>query len=137
MACPVFAICSWDSGSGRPSATSICQRTRSSPCHELRDGMLDLKAGVDFEEIELAVRTEDELNCASVGIVEQSSDGERCLRHALTQRRGKARRGCLLDNLLVAALNRALTLAEMNQRAVLVAENLKLDMARIYDCAFE
>ena len=100
-------------------------------CHQLCDGMLDLKAGVDFEEVELAVRTEDELNCASVGVVEQPPDGERCLRHALTQRRGEAWRGRLLDDLLVAALNRALTLAEMNQRAVLVAENLELDVAWI------
>src|SRR4029079_2258868 len=40
---------------------------------------------------------------------------------------------CLLDHLLIAALDGALALAEMNDVAVLVAQNLNFHVARIGD----
>src|SRR6185503_19221571 len=43
------------------------------------------------------------------------------------------RRRRLLDDFLVAALDRALALAEINHIAVLVAKHLNFDMARIRD----
>ena len=49
--------------------------------------------------------------------------------HLLAQRRRRR----LLEQLLMAALNRALALAEVHDRAVLVAEDLELDVARRLD----
>src|SRR4030095_5725429 len=43
------------------------------------------------------------------------------------------RRRRLLDQLLMAPLDRALALAEMNDRAVVIAEDLELDVARRLD----
>ena len=44
--------------------------------------------------------------------------------------RGDARRGRFLDDLLVAALHRAVALAQMDDVAVVVGEHLELDVAR-------
>ena len=43
------------------------------------------------------------------------------------------RRRRFLEHLLVAALERAVALAEVDDRAVVVAENLELDVARVLD----
>ena len=47
------------------------------------------------------------------------------------------RRRRLLDELLVTALDRAVALAEMDHRAVLVGEDLHLDVARILEVALD
>src|SRR5207249_3663150 len=49
--------------------------------------------------------------------------------HLGTETRGEHRARRLLDDLLVAALDRALALAEMDERAVAVAQHLHLDVA--------
>ena len=41
--------------------------------------------------------------------------------------------GAFLEQLLVAALDRALALAEVDDGAVMVAEDLELDVARVLD----
>ena len=47
------------------------------------------------------------------------------------------RRGGLLDDLLVAALDRAVALAEVDDVAVAVGEDLDLDVARVGQVALE
>ena len=47
------------------------------------------------------------------------------------------RRGRLLDELLVTALDRAVALAEMDDVAVRVGEHLHLDVARIVEVALD
>ena len=91
--------------------------------------MLDLDAGVHLDEIELAVLVE-ELDGADAEIFE--------LAHRLGDRLadGVARggvergRGAFLPDLLVAALQRAVALAEMDGAALAVAQHLDLDVAR-------
>ena len=56
---------------------------------------------------------------------------DRLLAHLLARRGVEQRRRRLLHDLLVAALDRAFALAEMDDVAVLVAQHLDLDMARI------
>ena len=48
-----------------------------------------------------------------------------------------ARRGCYLDDFLVAALQRAIALEQMDDITVGIAENLHLDMARALDVFFD
>src|SRR5205807_6958171 len=57
--------------------------------------------------------------------------------HRLTRLRVEGRRGRLLDQLLVAALDRALALAEREDTAVDVAEHLDLDVPRGRDRLLE
>ena len=81
------------------------------PGHQLRDAMLDLQPRVDLEEPEVAVRREEELGCR--GVAEPDARGDRHSQlvqaNALLRRQPGRRR--LLDELLVAALDRAIALA--------------------------
>src|SRR5262249_13894595 len=99
--------------------------------HELGDGMLDLKPRIHLQEIKTLVLPCDELDRAR-GVVANSLCQRARLRSHLLARLGideRARR--FLDDLLIAALNGALTLAEMDDVAMLVAEHLNFDMARV------
>src|SRR5262249_43496996 len=95
--------------------------------------MFDLKPRVHLKEIEVPVLVDDELHRASRVVAD--SLGER---HGFSAHGGaclvvdeRARR--LLNHLLIAALDRAFALAEMDDIAVLVAEHLNFDMARLPD----
>ena len=97
----------------------------------LGDGMLDLQARVHLEEIERAVAGQQELDRAGAAIADGLGGRDRCRAHAFAQIGIDGRRGRLLDHLLVAALDRAVALAEMDDVAVRVGEDLDLDVAGI------
>src|SRR5690606_11789394 len=96
----------------------------------LGDRMLDLQAGVHLDEVELAILVE-ELDGARAAILE--------FLHRVGDRRAdllpllgiEGRRGRLLENLLVAALEGAVTLPEVDGIAPTVAEDLDLDVPRM------
>ena len=98
--------------------------------------MLDLDAGVHLDEVELAVLVQ-EFDGADAEIFELAHR----LRHGLADRvaRGgvERRRGAFLPDLLVAALQRAVALAEMDGAALAVAEHLNLDVARAFQIFLE
>ena len=97
----------------------------------LGDGVLDLDARIDLDEVELAgVGIQQELDGAGAEVV----DGAR--RCAARARRVPARcvvveirRRRALDDLLVAALHGAVALEQVDEVAVRVAEDLHLDVA--------
>ena len=95
------------------------------------DGVLDLNAGVHLDEVVVAVAVHEEFHGAGVHVADGLGDLHgvvvQLLAHAL---RHAPRRGELHD-LLVAALQRAVALAEMAHVAVLVGENLHLDVLRL------
>ncbi len=80
--------------------------------HELGHRMLDLEARVQLDEVEAAVRAEQELERAGVAVADRAAralGGGLHLLARLGRERGRRR---LLDQLLVAPLDRALALAE-------------------------
>ena len=92
--------------------------------------MLDLQAGVHLDEVELAVLVE-ELDRAGAGIAERG-DGvgdDAADPGALLGIDGG--RGGFFQDLLVAALQRAIALAEMDGAALAVAHHLHFDVARL------
>ena len=96
----------------------------------LGNRMLDLKPGVHFHEEEL-VRTvagNDELHGARADVVDAA--GGVAGRRADAGAGGgvEQRRGSLLDDLLMTALQTALPLTEMENLAMRVGEHLNLDM---------
>ena len=95
--------------------------------------MLDLEPRVHLEEIEASVLPGDELDGAGGIVLHRLRERDRLFAHPLARFSIEQRRGRLLDHLLVATLNRAFALAEMDHVPVLVAEHLNLDMARIDD----
>ena len=104
----------------------------------LGDGVLDLEAGVDLEEEELArVVVDQELDRARRRVPDGPGQAEGGLAHRGAHGLVDHRRRRLLDDLLVAALDRALALAEVHEGAVAVAEDLDLDVAGPGDVALE
>src|ERR1019366_5144837 len=104
--------------------------------HGLRDGMLDLQPRVHLQEEELTLGV-DQLHRAGVDIADRARGGDGDLTHALPGLRVDDDRGRLLEDLLMAALDRAFALAEVNDIAVGVGEYLDLDVPRFLDVALE
>ena len=94
--------------------------------------MLDLKPRVHFEEIEIALLVDDELDRAGRAVIDGSRQRDRLPAHRFAGFGVEKRARRLLDDLLVAALDRTLALAEINNVAVVVAEHLDLDMPRLF-----
>ena len=97
---------------------------------QLGDRVLDLEAGVHLEEIELPVGSDDEFDGAGGVVADGLGERDGLLAHRLARCLVDRRRRRLLDDLLVAPLDRAFALAEIDDVAVLVAEHLDLDVAR-------
>ena len=96
--------------------------------------MLDLQPRVHLEEIELARRrVEHEFDRAGRRIADRTGKPHR----ARVQRGaffiGQARCGRFLDHFLIAALHRAIALAERDRIATAVAEDLHFDVPRVLD----
>src|SRR5262249_50627981 len=102
----------------------------------LRHAVLDLYARVHLQEEVLAV-LQQALDRAGADVVDRArrldADLADALAHRLVDDRGRR----LLDQLLVAALDRAVALAEVDDVAVAVGEDLDLDVARIGQVALE
>src|SRR5262249_3846650 len=80
---------------------------------------------------------EKELDGAGVVEADGAADGEGGVEEALPRRRVEVGGGGDLDDLLVAALQRAVALEEVDEVAVLVAEQLHLEVAGALDVLFE
>ena len=99
--------------------------------NNLGDRVFDLNARVDLDEVERAgIDVHQELNGAGAAIIGGASDFERGGAKGLASHLVEVGRRRTLDDLLVTALDRAVALEQMHDRAVLVAENLHLHMAR-------
>ena len=110
--------------------------TMSMPVVILGHAVLDLHARVHLEEEVLAV-LQQALDRAGADVVDGGGgvDGDLAdVRAQLLVDRGAGR---LLDQLLVAALDRAVALAEVDHVAVPVGEHLHLDVARVGQVALE
>src|SRR5690349_8345716 len=100
--------------------------------------MLDLKTRVHLEKIELTRRVrEQELNSARARVVHRATDLHCRFAHTRAQVGIVDRRRALFDHFLMAPLDRAFTLAEMDHVAMIVGKDLDLDMSRTFDCFFQ
>ena len=104
----------------------------------LGDGVLDLDARIDLDEIELAgIGIHQELDRAGADIVGGVRDLQRVVAQLAALDRVEIGSRRALDDLLVAPLDRAVALEQVHGIAVLVAEHLHLDMARPLDQLLE
>src|SRR5437016_4008183 len=98
--------------------------------------MLDLDPRIHLDEIEGAVAVEQELDRARVLVAGRASDSKGGVCHRRPRLRVERGRGRLLEQLLAPALKRALSLEQVDQPAVRVAENLHLDVACVDEQLF-
>src|SRR4029450_7553450 len=94
--------------------------------HELGHGVLDLEAGVHLEEGRLATVVDEELAGARTDVPDGTRDCERRRAEARAERAVDSRRRRLLEHLLVAPLERAVALAEMDAAAIRIEQHLAL-----------
>ena len=106
------------------------------PFHKVEAGyhlghrMLDLEPGVHFQEVEAAVAVDQELHRAGAPVVDRPRRFYCSRAHGIAQLARQPGRWRLLDDFLVAALDRAVALEKMDTVAVAIGEHLDLDMAR-------
>src|SRR5580658_5269058 len=100
------------------------------PGHGLGDGMLDLNARVHLQEIELSLLVEKEFDGACPDIADRLGGADSGCAHARSKFLRDRRGGRFLDDLLMAALDRTIALAHVNDRTLFVREYLHLDMPR-------
>ena len=105
--------------------------------HHLGHRVLDLEPRVDLEKVELAARIEDELDRAGAAVARLLRDPAGRGREALAQRGGEGGRRGLLEQLLMAALDRALALAQADHPPRGVGQDLGLDVPRPLDQLLE
>ena len=103
----------------------------------LGNGMFHLQASVHFEEVKAFARLvrarNNEFYRTRTVITNGLGQCDALFAHGLAHlRRDEGRRG-FFDHLLVAALDRTFTFVEVDHIAVLVAEDLDFDVARVFD----
>ena len=103
------------------------------PGDELGDRMLDLQPRVHLQEIEGAVLAGDELDRAGAVVADGLGQRHGLLAHGLAGLGIEQRGRRLLDHLLVATLDGAFALAQVDDMPVLVAQHLDLDVPGVLD----
>ena len=104
----------------------------------LGHGMLDLDPRVDLDEVEIAaVHVLQEFHRAGALVFGVAADFQTQFAKLGALDVVQIRRRGALDDLLVAALDRAVALIEMVEVAVMVAQHLHLDMAGALDHLFQ
>jgi len=101
------------------------------------DGVLDLDAGVHFEEVEFAVAVEQEFDGAGVRVMHGAREANGGFAHAVAQFLADAKGRRFFDDLLVAALDGAVAFTEMQNVAMCIAENLHFDVTDVVERLFQ
>jgi len=101
-------------------------------------GVLDLNAGIDLDEIPLLrINIVEKLDGSRITIVGLARKLHRRIAEFAANTRGEIRRGSDFDDLLMAALDRAVALVEMKQVTVVVGEDLNFQVPRARQICFQ
>ena len=100
---------------------------------QFRDRVLDLQPGVYLQEVEAAGLVQDELDRARARVADRLTGGDRGGAERGPQVIAHGRGRGLLDDLLVAALDRAFPLEQVHHGAAAVPDDLHLDVPRVGD----
>ena len=99
--------------------------------------MLDLDPAVDLDEVEVAVAVDEELERPDVLVAGRDDGPDRPLGEVRPGGWRQGRRRRLLEDLLVASLDRAVALAEVDAVAEAVDRDLDLDVAGVVEPLLE
>ena len=105
---------------------------------QLGHTVLHLEAGIHFQEVDSAIPGDQELHRSGVVVADTLPQGEGQRRQSSPRLRSELGRGRgFLDELLVAPLHRAVALEQVDQVAVIVAQQLHLDVRCVFQVALE
>ena len=107
------------------------------PGDHLGHRMLDLQAGIHLDEVELAVLVQELDGAGARGSRAWPAPSVTRLPSVARVVLVEHGRGRLLDHLLMPALHRAVALAEMDAVAVVIGQDLQLDVARPIEVLLE
>ena len=96
------------------------------------DGVLHLNTGVHLDEVVMAGLVHQKLHRTGADVVDGLGDLHRVLTQSLHRLLGDRPRGRVLHHLLIPALEGAVTLAQMVHVAVLVGQDLHLDVLGLH-----
>src|SRR6185437_7781375 len=99
--------------------------------------MFDLDAGVYFEDVEVLLLVDEELDGAGVGITGGLDETNGRFAQLAADFRPQDWRWRFLDELLVTSLHRAIALPEVDGIAVIVGNDLHFHMPAIFDVFFD
>src|SRR5438876_731272 len=95
--------------------------------------MLDLQAGVHFQEVEVGILVDQELDGAQTLVPDRGEPGASDATHLGAVARVEHRRWALFDHFLVASLDAALPFAEVDNITLTVGRYLNLDVVAALD----
>src|SRR5438128_12476555 len=101
--------------------------------NHLWDRVLDLNAGIHFDEVKPSILIHEELDSAGVNVADIRQSLTENSPDIFSQFRRHLGGGRLLEQLLMPPLNRAFALAQAYHIAVLIGQNLEFNVARAFD----
>ena len=107
----------------------LCAGSSVDAGHRLRNRVLHLQARVHLQEVKFALRRDHKLHRAGVEVAHRLRQPQGRRAHRVAQRGRHHGRRRLLDDLLVAPLDGAFPLEEMDEVAVVIAQHLDLHVA--------
>lgn len=103
----------------------------------LGDGVLDLDAGVDLDEVVPVLLVDEELRGAGVAVADRLCEADGVVEHGVADLGGKVLGRGDLDDLLVPPLDGAVTLVQVHDVAMVVTEELHLDVLGLVEEALD
>lgn len=103
----------------------------------LSNGVLDLDTGVDLNEIVAVLLVDKELSGTGVAVVDRLGELDGIGQDSIASLGGKVLSGGNLDDLLVATLDGAVTLVQVDNVAVVVTKKLDLDVLGLVEEALD
>src|SRR5699024_1954678 len=99
--------------------------------------MFYLNSCIHLHKIEAAVLFKQELDGSGIFIIGRFRRLYSCFSHLLTELLTQCKRRRLFDHLLMVSLDRTVPLSQMDNIAIVVRQNLKLNMTRMFHKMFD
>ncbi len=133
MAWPVCVIWRWRHGQIAAGRDFDLRLDEIDADHPLGHRMLDLEARVHLEKIEVLLLIEKKLQRSRADVTDRARALDGDASDAPPGAVIHSRRRRFFDDFLMASLDRAFPIVEMNDMAVIVGEHLDFDMPRFLD----
>ena len=116
--------------SGIPQATRICHFTKIDAVKQFCNAVLNLQTQIHFHEPEMSALVEQKFQRAESDVADGFDSSADVFDEGVAHFRGDSWRRRFFDELLMAQLHRTIALAEADDVAIFIGEDLKFHVAR-------